>query len=168
MSQAIQNDEHKWQLLSDMPRIDANNPKLQRIAEQLWSISMRRPKVYLRLAFALAKDGISYESDIKQFGHEDISGVTRYPEPDDAIDAFERGSDDCDAKARFFVALCLAKGFRARLWPLWKNGVLTHVAAEVEVNNQWVHAETILSRARLGEMHTDVPKELKSGKWRMA
>lgn len=161
-------DNHKWQLLQEMPHMDAKNPKLIRIADTLWSLSLHRPRVFFKLALALARDGIEYESDIKQFGHEDIAGVTRHPEPDDAIDAYERGSDDCDAKARLFVALCLARGYNARLWPLWKNGTLQHVAGEVQINGRWVHAETILSRARLGEMHTDVPKEIKTGKWKMA
>jgi transglutaminase-like putative cysteine protease len=161
-------DGHKWKLLSEMPHIDAKNPKLKAMAELIWELALKRPKRFLKLALAVARDGIEYESDIKQFGHEDIAGITRPPEPDDAIDAYERGSDDCDAKARLFVALCLAKGFQARLWPLWKEGVLQHVAGEVLWDGKWTHAETILARAQLGEMHTDVPKELKSGKWKMS
>jgi len=43
----------------------------------------------------------------------------------------------------------------------------TYVAAEVEFDRKWIHAETILARAQLGEMHTHVPKEL-NGKWRMS
>jgi transglutaminase-like putative cysteine protease len=159
---------HKWTLLQEMPAIDAKNPKLRKIADALWFASLARPKVFILLAFACARDCISYASDIKQFGHEDITGVTRAPNPDDAIDAYERGRDDCDAKARFFVALCLAAGFEARLWPLWKDGELAHVAGEVKYRGEWVHAETILSRARLGEMHTEVPKEPTTGKWRMS
>jgi len=161
-------DEHKWELLKDMPNIDSKNPKLKEMANLIWELSMHRPLIFFKLALAVARDGLVYASDIKQFGHEDIAGVTRPPEPDDAIDAYERGHDDCDAKARLFVALCLARGFEARLWPLWKHGVLKHVAAEVQWRDQWLHAETILSRARLGEMHTDVPKEIKTGKWRMS
>jgi len=160
--------QHKWKLLSEMPAIDAKSPRLRSIADLLWRVSEARPKVFLRLAFALAKDCVVYESDIKQFGHEDIAGVTRQPEPNDALDAYDRGSDDCDAKARLFVALCLAAGFEARLWPLWKEGELAHVAGEVKYRGEWVHAETILSRARLGEMHTEVPKEPTTGKWRMS
>ena len=159
--------EHKWALLQEMPHIDSKNPKLRHIAKLIWQLSEERPIRFLKLALAVARDGITYESDIKQFGHEDIAGVTRPPEPDDAIDAYERGHDDCDAKARLFVALCLAQGFEARLWPLWKAEELSHVAAEVKHNGQWIHAETILSRARLGEMHTDVPKEPKTGKWKL-
>jgi transglutaminase-like putative cysteine protease len=123
---------------------------------------------FFKLALAVARDGISFTSDIKQFGDEDIAGVTRQPEPNDALDAYIRGSDDCDSKARLFVALCLARGFEARLWPLWKGEILSHVAGEVKHNGKWIHAETILARAQLGEMHTEVPKEPTTGKWKMA
>lgn len=160
--------QHKWRLLSEMPAIDSKNPRLRRMAALIWELAEKRPIRFLKLALAVARDGISYESDIKQFGHEDIAGVTRHPEPNDATDAYDRGFDDCDAKARLFVALCLARGFEARLWPLWKDGELSHVAGEVLFDGQWVHAETILARARLGEMHTDVPKEPTTGKWRMS
>lgn len=161
-------DDEKWQLLSEIPHVDAKNPKLKEMSELIWKLSLENPIRFFKLALAVARDGITYESDIKQFGHEDIAGVTRAPEPNDATDAYERGSDDCDAKARLFVALCLAMGFNARLWPLWKHGVLQHVAGEVQWQNTWIHAETILARAQLGEMHTDVPREIKTGKWRMS
>jgi transglutaminase-like putative cysteine protease len=160
--------QHKWRLLQEMPVRDSRNPKLRDLADKLWEISLGRPTTFFKMALALARDGITFASDIKQFGHEDIAGVTRHPEPNDAVDAYLRGNDDCDAKARLFVALCLARGFEARLWPLWKKGQLTHVAAEVNYRGKWIHAETILSRARLGEMHTDVPKEPTTGKWKQS
>lgn len=160
-------DDEKFKLLQEVCISDSKNPKIIKMSKMLWGLSLSRPIVFFKLALALARDGIEYESDVKQFGHEDIAGVTRAPEPNDAIDAYQRGYDDCDAKARLFVALCLAAGFQARLWPLWKHGLLQHVAAEVEFHGKWIHAETILSRARLGEMHTQVPKEL-DGKWKLS
>ena len=160
-------DADKWELLQEVCVLDSRNLKLIRMAELLWELSLSQPIRYFKLALALTRDCIEYESDIKQFGHEDIEGVTRPPEPDEAIEAYIRGHDDCDAKARLFVALCLAAGFKARLWPLWKHGSLQHVAAEVLFNGKWIHAETILARARLGEMHTSVPKET-DGKWKMS
>lgn len=160
-------DNQKWELLQEVCISDSKNPKIIRMSELLWELSQSRPMRFFKLALATARDGIAFESDIKQFGGEDIAGVTRPPEPNDAIDAYTRGHDDCDSKARLFVALCLAAGFKARLWPLWKHGVLQHVAAEVHFQGKWIHAETIVSRARLGEMHTDVPKET-NGKWKMS
>jgi len=161
-------DDEKWKLLQEVCISDSKNPQIIEMSRMLWMLSLSRPIVFFKLALALARDGIEYESDIKQFGHEDIAGVTRSPEPNDAIDAYVRGHDDCDAKARLFVALCLAAGFNARLWPLWKHGVLQHVAAEVEFHGSWIHAETILSRARLGEMHEHVPKEIDTGHWKLS
>ena len=160
-------DEEKWQLLQELPAEDAKNPKLQHMAKLIWALALGKPYRFLKLALAVARDGITYESDIKQFGHEDIAGLTREPQEDDAVDAYTRGADDCDAKARLFVALCIAAGFKARLWPLWKHGVLQHVAGEVYFQNKWIHAETILARAQLGEMHTSVPKE-PNGQWKMS
>ena len=161
-------DDEKWKLLQEVVHSDAKNPNLRRMSDLIWELSQNQPIRFFKLALAVARDGIEYESDLKQFGHEDIAGITRPPEPNDAIDAYTRGHDDCDAKARLFVALCLAAGFNARLWPLWKHGVLQHVAAEVLWEGRWIHAETILARAQLGEMHTDVPKEPRTGKWRMS
>lgn len=160
-------DQHKWKLLQEACVVDSKNPRLIKMSRMIWGLSMSSPERFFRLALAVARDGVKYESDIKQFGHEDIASVTRYPTAGDSLDAYTRGHDDCDAKARLFVALCLAAGFKARLWPLWKHGQLTHVAAEVDFQGRTIHAETILSRARLGEMHTDVPKE-PNGRWKMS
>src|SRR5580765_6169535 len=114
-------DDEKWERLERIPAQDAKNLKLRHMAGLIWELAGERPIRFFKLALAVARDGIEYESDIKQFGHEDIAGITRKPDPDDALDAYVRGSDDCDAKARLFVALCLAAGFNARLWPLWKH-----------------------------------------------
>ena len=160
-------DEHKWQLLQEVCISDSKNPKIIRMSKLIWELSQSEPMRFFTLVLAVARDGVKFESDIKQFGGEHIAGVTRPPEPNDAVDAYIRGHDDCDAKARLFVALCLAAGFKARLWPLWRHGVLQHVAAEVQFQKRWIHAETIVSRARLGELHLEVPKET-NGKWRMS
>lgn len=161
------NDYEKWQLLQEVCISDSKHPRIIHMSKLIWELSLSQPMRFFKLALAVARDGIEFRSDVKQFGGEDIAGVTRPPEINDAIDAYTRGYDDCDSKARLFVALCLAAGFQARLWPLWRHGVLQHVAAEVKYGNRWIHAETIVARARLGELHTQVPKEL-NGKWLMS
>jgi transglutaminase-like putative cysteine protease len=113
-------------------------------------------------------------------GREDIAGFTRPSRTGDALEALERGSDDCDAKARLFVALCLARGFRAQLMPVWRcrDGRLTfaaapemptdelaHVYGAVWMLGAWHWAETTLARACLGDHPLAVPKE-KSGQWK--
>lgn len=167
MTQRVISDVEKWNLLQEACIVDSKSSKIIKMAKMIWGLAQSRPIRFFKLVLAVARDGIEYESDIKQFGHEDIASVTRFPNSGDAIEAYERGHDDCDAKGRLFVAICLAAGFNARLWPLWKHGQLKHVAAEVEFEGRWLHAETILSRARLGEMHTDVPKE-PNGRWKMS
>ena len=82
-----------------------------------------------------------------------------------------RGLDDCDAKARIFVALCLARRMHAEMVPRWKGGKLVHVYGRVFVHGpgesapRWYYAETILRRARLGDIAESVPKEIETGKW---
>lgn len=160
-------DREKWELLQEVCISDSKNPKIIRMAKLIWELSQSEPMRFFRLTLAVARDGVKFESDIKQFGGEHIAGITRPPQPDDAVDAYTRGYDDCDAKARLFVAICLAAGFQARLWPLWRDGILQHVAAEVHWQKKWLHAETIVARARLGELHLEVPKE-PNGKWLMS
>lgn len=157
-------DEEKWKLLEETPFLDAENPQLRLIAAHLWEAAWHRPMLYLHLAHTMARDGIDYLSDITQFGGEDIAGVTRRATPDDAIDALRRGKDDCDAKARLFVALALIKGFTAKMAPLWENGQLKHVYGKVEIDGEWQPVETILSRAIIGDEPKSVPKEA-NGHW---
>src|SRR5690242_15525941 len=150
----------KWQFLEQAPSSDAKNEKLRRLAQDLWEAALHRPRWFAFLAHSLARDCIAYETDGDRVGHEDIAGFTRDPQADDAIDALERGIDDCDAKARVFVALCLCVGIPAEMWGYEKNGELLHVAARCHIDGQWWHVETTLIRARLGDDHLSVPKEL--------
>lgn len=160
-------DLQKWEFLAQVPYRDAEHPIIRAIAQGLKAAALGRQECFAHLALALARDCIRYVRDTKRTGAEDIAGYTRQPTERDAIDALERGADDCDAKARLFVALCLAAGLTARMRPLWKDGELSHVSAEVYLG-KWHHAETILARARLGDEHNQIPKENNTGRWRMA
>ncbi len=164
---ALPSERRKWVYLREVIVRDARHPEIVRIARRL-SRAVGGDRVrFAMLAMAAARDAIAYVRDTDQFGGEDIAGLTRSPGDSDPIDAWRRGADDCDAKARFFCALCLAGGLQARMWPLWRQeadgSVLAHVAAQVRLG-EWVHAETTLARARLGEVHTQVPKET-DGRW---
>ena len=159
---------NKWEFLRDAPEADSRNPKLAGIAQHLMAAALGRPIVFLALAHALARDGIRFERDVARVGSEDISGLTRPAQSNDATDALERGEDDCDAKARFFVALCMAGGFRARMVDWWRatghgSDMLAHVSAEVGLGQKWLPVELTLARARLGELGDDVPKEKDGG-----
>lgn len=160
-------DRQKWAELQRLPERDATTEEIQALAGQLNQLSNGNEWRYCILAQCIARDWIRYESDTKRTGGEDIAGITRpYAAPLEAVD---RGADDCDAKARLFAALCLARqrALRANLVPWWDpaDGSLAHVSAIVWIANAWHHVETILSRARLGESFHCVPAD-ESGEWR--
>lgn len=165
-------EQTKWEFLQKAPFADARNPEIRARAEALWRAAGGNVVVFAQLAHALARDGVRYATDTARVGTEDIAGFTREPTPSDAVDALHRGRDDCDAKARLFVALCLAQGVPAEMVDYWKptnwaNGAsrLAHVAAKVRLGERWYPVELTLARARLGERGEQVPKEA-DGTWR--
>lgn len=171
-------DEQKWEYLRTIPSTDAEHPTIRNLARILELASGHNPKRLAQLIMTVARDWIRQTSDVTERGGEDIAGLTRDPTADDAIDALRRGEDDCDAKARLFVALALASGLQARIVPRWRPALagpqtpkartLSHVSAEVAIDGKWLPVELTLSRARLGEIGEQVPKELATGKWKLA
>jgi transglutaminase-like putative cysteine protease len=163
--------EEKWDFLRDAPANDARNPLLRRVAFHLWAAAFHNPWRFATLAQSVARDWIRQVTDTARVGGEDIAGFTRLPQPDDAIDALKRGEDDCDAKSRLFVALCLAVGIPANVVPWWTKTDppdLSHVSAEVLLGGKWRPVELTLSRARLDELGTVVPVEKADGKWKLS
>lgn len=170
----------KFEALKRLALRDSTAPQIRFVADRLAECSMRRQETYVQLAFALAGRCIAYQLDSERVGQEDIAGFTRSSRPGDALEALERGRDDCDAKARFFVALCLARGIRAQLMPAWRcrdgrlsfalapempADELAHVYGAVWVNGIWHWAETTLARACLGDHPLSIPKE-RNGQWK--
>ena len=124
---------------------------------------------FANYALCVARDNIIYMSDITRVGREQIDGFT---DPQGStLASLERGTDDCDAKARLFVALCLSQNIPARMLPRWIGGNLRHVSAEVFVRGplersaRWWPVETILDRARLGDTAEAIPVEIDTGRW---
>lgn len=165
-------DRDKWLRLKELPQQDSTQPHVRHVAEQFWAIALLAPRerrvvCFAQLVLALARDCIQFESDTKRTGGEDIAGFTRpYTDP---LEPLTRGADDCDAKARLFVALCLSHRLPARMVPWWDpvSGDLQHVSAELLIGSEWRPAETILARARLGESFHTVPVE-PNGVWKYA
>lgn len=158
-------DRLKWLRLSALPERDAQAENVQHLAGLLKEASAGNRRLFVALCLAMARDGIRFVSDVARVGHEDIAGVTRdYADP---LEALERGQDDCDAKGRLVVALLLAGGLGARMVPWWDKvtGDLDHVAAEVSLDGRWLHLETILSRARIGDEPQQIPVEISTGEW---
>ena len=167
-------EQRKWSFLRDAPANDAQDPELLRVAGHLRAIAAftASPEwCYAQLALALVRDCINYQLDNERVGREQIDGYTDPPQP--ALRPLKDGFDDCDAKARMFVAFCLANGLEAHMVPRWKGVRLAHVYAQVllrkpgERTPRWFYAETILRRARLGDVAEQVPKELETGRWSM-
>lgn len=178
MAELEPEEQRKWEFLRDVPLRDATstetfgNEALRQIAGHLSAVASLSPWpqwCFSNLALALARDCITYQVDSDRVGREQIDGYTDpYISP---LEPFTRGVDDCDAKARIFVALCLAVQLHAEMVPRKKGTKLAHVYARVfcqgpdEKAPRWYLAETILRRARLGDIAESVPKELETGKW---
>jgi transglutaminase-like putative cysteine protease len=169
---ALPEEIAKWEFLRDAPLHDSQTPEIQRLANHFARAASCSPwpaYVFACLAQCLAKDCITYVLDTDRVGREQIDGYTDPQGPADM--SYLRGSDDCDGKARLFVALCLADKLQARMVGRWQHGKLAHVYAEVYVTGphedhpRWWSVETILRRARLGDVAETVPKELETGKW---
>ena len=168
-----QAEQRKWEFLRDAPGRDAGTPEIRGVAKNLHAVACASqwPEwAFAQLAFCVANDLIVYLSDVTRVGREQIDGLT---DPQgSALASLERGTDDCDAKARIFVALCLAAGLHAEMCPLWRGDVLGHVFAKVFVQGpydrgpRWYNAETILARAKLGDTKEQVPGEKDTGGWR--
>lgn len=159
-------DRLKWLRLSALPDRDAQSEGVQHLARLLREVAAGNTRLFVQLCQCVARDGIRFRSDVARVGGEDIAGITRPYNPD-ALEALERGEDDCDAKARLLVALLLAGGLGARMVPWWGNqsDELDHVSVECMLGGRWIHLETILSRARLGDEPQSVPVEVTTGKW---
>lgn len=164
----------KWKFLDAAPARDARHPMIRQIAAGIWDlVKLSRPSStsiarvrFADLALTISRDWIRYETDTDRVGSEDIAGYTRPATPDDAVDALWRGVDDCDAKARLFVALCLAGGIEARTVPHWRNDQLAHVSGAFTSDGAtWIPVETTLTRARLGDTQETIPKETETGQW---
>jgi transglutaminase-like putative cysteine protease len=157
-------DRDKWSYLERAALQDARHPGIVRLAALCLELAAGNTQRALVMAHAVAGRGIRYQLDTARVGAEDIAGFTRPAAAGDPVDAWRRGVDDCDAKARLFVALATALGVRARLAPLWSGELLSHVYAEVDLGGAWVPVELTLARAMIGEFPRAVPKEA-DGKW---
>ena len=151
-------DLEKWGFLRDAPALDAKDYRVRELAAALWVAADANPRAFAILAQAYCRDVIVYMTDTEQFGSEDIAPAGQVG------DVIGRQVDDCDAKARLFVALCLAEKIPARMVGHWTGGDLTHVSGQVQIAGRWIPVELTLARARLGDEPAQVPKEV-TGHW---
>lgn len=169
--QASSFEQAKLEAIRELSALDGSHPHTVEAARTLRDLiqnqlgvgGVRGDRLFAQLCQAIARDGVPYRSDIKQTGGEDIAGFTREPEHPFAV--LRREGDDCDAKARLFVALAQAGGLRAEIVPLWVRDRLQHVFARVQIGGAWLPVELTLARARLGDNPKDVPHERNSDTW---
>lgn len=95
----------------------------------------------------------------------------------DSESILKQGYEDCDGKARLFVALCRTCGVDARIRPVFKKHpelAFTHVQAEVRwpgserlsyaMPGGWVLAELILKGCEIGMNPDDMPRDKKGNR----
>jgi transglutaminase-like putative cysteine protease len=156
----FRSDDEKWAYLARAPELDAKERRILELAVLLWEAAGRDPRGFAELAHAYCRDVILYMTDTEQFGSEDIAPAGKLG------DVLDRKVDDCDAKARLFVALALAVKLRAEMVPHWSAARLAHVSAKIMIGRTWVPVELTLARARLGEEPKDVPRDV-TGRWNL-
>jgi hypothetical protein len=120
----------------------ARSPHIVELASQL--VRPFRPDDWRRQAselFRFVRDGIRFQRD-----------PDRREQLADPRATLRRAYDDCDGKAGLLVALMLALGMDAAIWPVWKGDELVHVQAAV----RWPGSER-LSNARDGASVLDGP-----------
>lgn len=126
-------------------RLEAHSaPIRDLVARRGWATLAPIPRA--EAIHGYARDAIRYQRDPN---HREELG--------DAGTVSGRGYDDCDGKARLFVACARAAGLDARIRPVFQSGVFTHVQAEVflpehprAMADGWVLAELILRGVPLG------------------
>lgn len=159
-------EDAKWRFLQAAPMLDSRHRGIRCMARLMRELACGNERRFAELAHTISKDWVRYQRDTDRVGSEDIAGYTRTPQVNDPIDALNRGVDDCDAKARLFVALCLAGGLQARMEKLANRaGMLQHVYASVFLDGSWLPVETTLRRAVIGDEPRSVPFERDSKEW---
>jgi len=134
-------DSDKWEYLKHAPARDMHHTEIRRLASVLRCAAGDDVR-FAALAHTVARDWIRYQTDTARVGREDLG----HP-----VTALVRGVDDCDAKARLFVALCLAAGLTAEMRDRWRGDELAHVYAAVKLEGKWHTVELTLTRARIGD-----------------
>lgn len=149
--------------------LDAADPRVRALSRRFVESAKQRAKaptpwqqVFAEDVFRFVRDSIDYRRD--PGGREQFA--------DAATILFRTGADDCDGKARTFVALIRAGGptVEARIRPVMnERGDFVHVQAETRwpgskndprtQANGWILAELILRDVALGQDPDTAPRD---------
>jgi transglutaminase-like putative cysteine protease len=155
-------DKARW--LDEAASIDAQRPYVRDVALRLArEIDPNDHAQLAREILRFTENAIHYVHDPSAEEFADVETILK------------RGADDCDGKARTFVALCRSVGLKARIRPVFQHGKFTHVQGEVRFPGSerdslaeeggWLVCDPIVRGARLGQAPPDIPKE--GGAWRL-
>ena len=133
-------EKARW--LDSASKGDADHVAVRRLAARFRSLPPMRRAAALH---QWVRDRIRY---VRDPGREQFA---------DATTVLQRRFDDCDGKARLFVALARAAGLEARIRPIMHGDDFVHVQAEVRLAGHpradregWVVCEFILRGVPLG------------------
>lgn len=165
--------EKKSRWLDAAAAADALHPEVRALARQLETTAGRDPLRFTLAVHGYCRDAIRYRRD--PGGREQFA---------DAPTIIRRGFDDCDGKARLFVALIRAAkipGLIARIVPVHDKPTgqrFIHVQAEARFPGSeahpladpegWILAEMTLEGVRLGEGGEAARIDPHTGKPRLA
>lgn len=160
--------EEKAHWLDGMASLDAMRGRVREFVRRfLWE---RDPELRTRKIHRWVRDHIRYEQDWR------VSQSTPGEEFADSSSQLVRGFEDCDGKARLFVALMRAAEMlaplrtAARIRPVFRLEPLDFVHVQAEVlfpgsrristadHDGWVIAELILKGCELGMNPDDLPR----------
>lgn len=136
--------------------LDTRFPEVQHLAER-FGAAHPDPLDRARAMHRYVRDTIGYRRD--------PGGIEEFADSGHVLHVRE---DDCDGKARLFVALCRAAGLLARIRPVATPARgFYHVQAEVDPfrTGRWMLAELILRGVELGQGASDAPRDAAGRRW---
>lgn len=147
----------KAQWIDAQASLDARKPAVRELATRYaHAKGPNNPEGLARDLHAFCRDAIRYVRD------------PSFEELADSTTILQRGFDDCDGKARLFVALCRAVSLDARIRPVFKGRDFVHCQAEVrwpgseklptQQGDGWILAELILAGCELGQDPETLPR----------
>lgn len=139
---AVDSDNEKLAFMRRNAHRAATRPLVVETASNL--VRPYRPDDWRRRANALfhfVRDGVHFQRDPDR--RENLT--------DPRLDLV-RGFGDCDNKASVFMALALAVGMEADIWPVWNGDVFTHAQGAI----RWPGSERF-ANARDGASVVDGP-----------
>jgi hypothetical protein len=156
---AFATKEDKAQWMQEGAERDASDLDVIAWARWLAPFEGTPEREHVRILFRFVRDAIRYTKDP---GEEVLDG---------SAVVLARGYGDCDAKARLFVALCLASGINARIDPVFRGNSFPHVRAVWMDGDLLVVVDPCIINSDVGELPrgapiTNYPERVRRRAWK--